>query len=340
MLIFAFLTGVIAGVIILLLIRLSRKRAALENKNHQLTLLYDLARALNGFLDSKDVYHEILATVGCMLDFEKMVLMLRDSQTDQLNIVATYGAENAKDIAGMECSDSSFLSVPLLGPAEDEAIGVLNISRPSGESFHVQERELVSAVSHLIALAIMNSRLYSQVKELSIRDALTKLFNRRHGQETIEHEVKRAQRFNRSLALLLVDIDYFKHFNDRHGHPEGDKILQEFAALLSASIRDVDYVARWGGEEFVVLLPNTDLSGGLKVAEKIRRNVYKHPFPKRRTQPNRHFSVSIGLSVLPDNAEDVETLVLSADAALYDAKEADRNCTVAAEITESKKIVG
>lgn len=351
-------------------------KAALEDKNRHLTLLYDLARALSGFLDSNDLYHEILAIVGCMLDYNELVLMLHNAKTKKLSIAATYGVENSEELIGMKFAvgegvtgeailkkkpiyvpntrndqrylhykgrkpeDVTFLAVPLLGPAGDEVIGILNVSRPANESFPPQERELVSAVAHLISLAIVNSQLYSQVKELSIRDALTKLYNRRHGQETIEREVKRAQRFGRSLALLMIDIDHFKQFNDRHGHPEGDKTLAEFASLLKASVRDVDYVARWGGEEFIILLPNTNLAGSMKVAEKIRRNVRKHPFPNRSTQPRRRFTVSIGVSVLPDNAQDVESLVLSADGALYDAKGAGRDCIVATEITEASQQAG
>lgn len=349
---------------------------ALEDKNRQLSLLYDIARALSGFLDSDDIYQEVLGIVGCMSDYHESVLMLCDEKAKRLKVVATYGVDDheklmrlyfkmGEGITGeairkkeaiyipntakeprylhygdLKPEDVAFLSVPLLEPSGDTVIGAINVSRPVDQPFSSQERETVQAVAHLISFSITNARLYAQVKELSVRDKLTGLYNRRHGDETIAREIKRASRFNRDLTLLMIDIDHFKNYNDRYGHPEGDRVLQMFASIIKSSIRDVDYVARWGGEEFVVLLPSTDLEGGYYVAEKIRRNIRKYPFPNRSTQPNRRFSVSVGLAVYPDCVSTQEDLISCADRALYEAKGSGRDRVITAQARQASKKVG
>lgn len=366
------LGGVAMGLTLFLVTRhLIKYQSALEDKNRQLTLLYDISRTLSGFMDSDDVYHEVLEIVGCMSDYHESVLMLYNDKTRKLKVVATYGVAEPDELMGMQFSlgegvsgntvfeknpiyvpntaedsrylrykgrktdDVALLSVPLFGPDGDTIVGVINVSRPVDQPFSSQEQETVQAVANVISFALTNAWLYSQVKELSIRDELTGLYNRRNGDETIAREIKRASRFNRNLTLLLIDIDRFKRFNDRYGHPEGDKVLQEFASLIENSVRDVDYVVRWGGEEFIILLPNTGLSGGLMVAEKIRRNVKEQLFPT-----NRHFSVSIGLAVYPDSVTNGDDLIACADKALYKAKGSGRDRVVVAEAKRMSKKAG
>jgi diguanylate cyclase (GGDEF)-like protein len=354
-------------------------KTALENKNLHLTLLYDIARTLSEWVqteDVDDVYQEILAIVGCMLDYHELVLMIYEPQKQKLKVAATYGIENPEELINMEFSvgegvtgvaiekkkpiyvpntrqdkrylyykgqkpeDVSFMSVPLLGASGDTLIGALNVSRPANEPFQQQERETVQAVSHLISVAITNAHLYRQLTELSVRDELTGLYNRRHGQETIHHEITRANRFHRSLSILMIDIDHFKRFNDLYGHPKGDVMLHEFSVLLEASLRDVDYITRWGGEEFLVILPNTDVSGALNVAEKLRHNVRQCTFAKLRIRPRPQFTVSIGVASFPDTAKNETDLILYADKALYEAKGTGRDRVVVAKTKGMTRKVG
>lgn len=351
-------------------------KGELEKKNRQLTLLHDIARALSQTMDPEDLYQWVLTIVGCMLDYNELVLMLYNVSTKKLKVTATYGISNPEEIIGMEFAvgegvtgaaiqqkkpiyipntkrdnrylyykgqkpeDVSLLTVPLIGPSGDNVIGALNVSRPADESFQKQERETLQAVSHLISVAITNAHLYRRLKELSVRDDMTGLYNRRFGQETVRREITRANRFNRTLSILMIDIDRFKKFNDNYGHPKGDVVLQEFAELLLGSLRDVDYVTRWGGEEFLIILPSTDISGALNVAEKIRLTIKRHNFSRLDIQSKVHFTVSIGVANFPDNAEDDDNLVLYADEALYEAKRKGRDRVVVAKPVEaSKKVV-
>jgi len=351
-------------------------KQVLEEKNRHLTLLYDISRTFSGSLDSDDLYQEILAIVGLMLDYDELVLMMPNEDEQNLQVVATYGIEEAEQLMGMvfdkgegitgeailtkkpiyvpdtgadsrylhykghKPEDVSFYSVPILGPAGERVLGVLNVSRPASEPFRGQERETLQAVSHLIGMEITNARSFAAMKEQSVRDRLTRLYNRRHGEEALQREVKRASRFGRQFGALMIDIDHFKQYNDVNGHPQGDKALREFGSLLQTSLRDVDYVARWGGEEFLVILPNTDAIGTLNAANKICRNVRRHPFHKRSHQPLRHFSVSIGAATFPNDAQNADTLVECADQALYEAKETGRDRVVTASTSQRKQQTG
>jgi diguanylate cyclase (GGDEF)-like protein len=348
---------------------------ALENKNLHLTLLYDIARMLSEWVHSEDIYHEVLVIVGCMLEYDEMVLMLYDEPSQKLKIAATYGIEESKLIGmefgvgegvtgsaieqkkmiyvpntrqddrylyykGQKPEDVSFMSVPLLGPSGDKVIGALNVNRPAHEPFQKQDRETLQAVSHLISVAITNAHLYQQLKELSVRDELTGLYNRRYGQETVHREITRAARFGRPLSVLMIDIDHFKRFNDRYGHPMGDIMLKEFSALLNASLRDVDCIIRWGGEEFLIILPVTDLDGALNVAEKLRRNAKQCTFTKLDTKLKPYFAISIGVAAYPDNADKESDLILAVDKALYEAKKTGRDRAVIAKSKTASKKVG
>lgn len=158
-------------------------------------------------------------------------------------------------------------------------------------------------------------------------DGLTNVYNRRFFNDQIKKELARAKRYNHTLALIMIDIDNFKHFNDTNGHLVGDKVLKIFAELLKNSVRDDDLVARYGGEEFVVVLPYSDVKKGAVVAEKIRREVLLTPFPAGEKQPLGKFSISLGVADTSKGVERPRDLISMADQALYKAKEQGRNQT-------------
>jgi diguanylate cyclase (GGDEF)-like protein len=164
--------------------------------------------------------------------------------------------------------------------------------------------------------------------ELAVRDGLTGLFNRREFDSRLADEVQRAARYQRPLSLLMIDIDHFKHYNDQHGHPQGDALLRELSTLFLGCVRSTDFVARYGGEEFAVILPETNPANALAVANSILERVCAHPFLYRETQPGGVLTVSIGVGGLSDAQPDAERLLLAADQALYQAKHAGRNRVV------------
>ena len=167
-----------------------------------------------------------------------------------------------------------------------------------------------------------------QVRQLAVTDELTGLANRRRFTEELEREVARHQRFDSSLCLVFLDIDHFKRVNDTYGHPEGDEVLKGIAAALTGTVRTVDLVCRHGGEEFAVLLPNTDLDAAIAVAERMRAAVAAHQLGRNRTIA---VTLSAGVAAFPDDAHLAEELMKIADARLYRAKETGRNRVVAAD---------
>ena len=167
-----------------------------------------------------------------------------------------------------------------------------------------------------------------QLQELSITDGLTGLYNHRHLVHMLEIEYKRAIRYKRSFAFLMLDIDYFKEVNDNFGHPCGDSVLQEIAQILKDSVRSTDLVARYGGDEMAVILLETSQKMAMKVAHKLRRQIEGHAFYWENE--SFHVTVSIGVAQA-EQSDTTSDLVVRADTRLYTAKNAGRNCTRAAD---------
>lgn len=164
-----------------------------------------------------------------------------------------------------------------------------------------------------------------KLQELSVTDGLTGAYNHRYFYAKLEEEMKRAERYCHPLSLIMSDIDYFKNYNDAHGHIEGDNVLKGVAACIKKNVRDEDIVARYGGEEFTVILPETGKKDAGETAERIRRYIQAQMFPNKETQPGGSLTISLGIAVFPEDAADPKGLIEKADAALYRAKENGRN---------------
>lgn len=188
-------------------------------------------------------------------------------------------------------------------------------------------------------LAKMNSKLRKRNKklqELSITDSLTGLHNHKHLMERLTAEVIRSERHNHSFAVLMIDIDFFKKYNDTFGHQAGDEVLRKMAVIFQESIRSSDYAARYGGEEFMILLPETEMDRALKGADRITKRLSKERFGDGNKEIP--ITISIGFATYPEHGEDPETLVSKADAALYQAKKAGRNRVIRARGTIRRRI--
>lgn len=185
-------------------------------------------------------------------------------------------------------------------------------------------------------LAAINNTLSERNKELaqlSITDSLTGLYNRKHLMETLVNEAARARRHKRSFSVLMIDIDHFKQYNDTFGHLAGDDLLTKMASIFKESIRDVDYAARYGGEEFLVMLPETELNGACESAERIRARVATESFGNA----NNQITVSIGVAAFREHGNTPESIIASADAALYQAKRRGRDRVVRASTRREEK---
>lgn len=217
----------------------------------------------------------------------------------------------------------SYIVLPLL--VRERPLGILNLGSRQPRAYDEDDLAFLEAVAGQLAVAIENARLYEETQQQAITDPLTGLYNRRRFEERVAEEIQRARRYEHPLAMVMADIDRFKRYNDTHGHPQGDVVLQKLARLLQTSVRGTDLVARYGGEEFAILLPETSKAGALAVAEKIRAAVAGHPFPSEETQPGGRLTISLGVATFPEDVKDPAELVHRADEALYRAKAEGRN---------------
>jgi two-component system cell cycle response regulator len=165
--------------------------------------------------------------------------------------------------------------------------------------------------------------------ELAVTDALTGLYNRRYMESQTAALVEHAINRGKMLAMLALDVDYFKAVNDTHGHDVGDRVLQEIAARLRQSVRNVDMICRIGGEEFVIVLPNTDAAVAAKIAERIRRLIASKPFNVGAKSGPLNVTISIGLSIIEAASDTMDDILKRADEALYKAKREGRNRVIA-----------
>lgn len=164
-----------------------------------------------------------------------------------------------------------------------------------------------------------------EIKIQAITDELTGLFNFRHFHQKLDLEIKRAKRYQHSLSIIMLDIDHFKYYNDLHGHPQGNEVLKQMARLIRENTRETNIVARYGGEELIVLLPETEKEVAVQAAERLCSIIEGAVFPFEAEQPDGNLTVSVGVASYPVDAEEGEALVRIVDDILYQAKREGRN---------------
>jgi diguanylate cyclase (GGDEF)-like protein len=229
------------------------------------------------------------------------------------------------DLGFAEALPNEVAAFPLM--YKEKVLGVMLLG--TFERYQAEELPLIEYLTNQIAITLDNALTHEKVERLSITDGLTGLYNRRFLGVRLEEEYSKAVRYGTQLSLLVMDVDFFKRVNDIFGHQVGDHALIAVAQILQQSARESDLVGRYGGEEFVVLLPHTDFDKALVVAEKIRLAVSEAPV---EGMGERRLTISIGVAGFPDiKAATMEELVRKADEALYRAKEGGRNQVVKAE---------
>jgi two-component system cell cycle response regulator len=197
----------------------------------------------------------------------------------------------------------------------------------------IDKNELIARVRTNLRKKLYADRLRHNVQlslEMAITDQLTGLHNRRYMSRHLDNLVSGAQKTGKPLAFLIMDIDHFKSVNDTHGHDIGDEVLREFASRISANIRGIDLACRFGGEEFVVVMPDTDMDFASTVAERLRKSVETNPFVISRAPGKLNVTISIGIAASLNNGDTAEALLHRADQALYRAKREGRNRVILA----------
>jgi diguanylate cyclase (GGDEF)-like protein/PAS domain S-box-containing protein len=215
-----------------------------------------------------------------------------------------------------------YLCIPMM--AQSEAIGVLHLMQPDNVKMTESKQRMAVTMSEHIAMALSNLKLHETLRSQSIRDPLTGLFNRRFMEESLELEIRRATRNQRSLGMIMIDLDHFKYFNDNFGHEAGDLLLKELGALLRGNIRGEDVACRYGGEEFMLILPE-----GTSSVTRQRAEFYKEAIQRLdvhyRGRPLGRITASMGVAIFPDHGRTAKALIEAADKALYQSKNAGRD---------------
>ena len=243
---------------------------------------------------------------------------------------AEAAALDAGQIAEIELAGASALAAPLGG---DGGVGIVSVAR-GDRRFTPGEHELFSYLTNQASVSVENVDLHETVQRQAVTDELTGLFNHRRFQEVMTQEVERARRYHQEMGLIMLDIDNFKRVNDTYGHLQGDMVLREVARVLRQSSREIDEPARYGGEEMAVALPQTDLEGAYRFAERVRRRIEALDLPLLDGDGTLKVTASFGAASLAKSAnasDGKDSLVAAADAALYRAKRSGKNRTVRAE---------
>ena len=226
----------------------------------------------------------------------------------------------------------SLLCLPLM--VRGRCIGVVTFYHREPHRYTPEELRFLTTFAGTVSIAVDNARLYGEQARLAVTDGLTGLFNHKRFQEGLAAEVGRATRYGHPLSLVLADIDHFKFFNDAHGHQAGDALLRNIASLFKAAARQYDLVARYGGDEFAFLLPQTDKRQATLLAERLCRIVERSSWEGEEAVPGGKLTLSLGVASFPDDAGQASELVERTDQALYRAKKLGRNQVQCCQISQ------
>lgn len=328
----------------------------LEEKILELYTLYNISKTLSLTSQLDELFKDTMRILGEVLEIDEYCIMLL--QDGRLTIEVAHGmnyelvekvsfsldegasgkvartgkAVLIQDVSkeknflfykGLKKDIGSFLSVPLL--VKGEVIGVLNTHRPHKNAFRNADLDLFTSVAEHVAVAVEKARILAKSKEDAARDELTKLYNRRFFFESLTKEIKRAKRYNKIFSIVMMDIDHFKSYNDLNGHLQGDNALRQTARIMEENLRGEDIVARFGGEEFILLLPEIDNAHAVTAAEKLRRKIFDAVYSGEDLLPGGRLTASFGVSSFPEDGDEGLQLIDVADKALYMSKSKGRN---------------
>lgn len=209
-------------------------------------------------------------------------------------------------------------------------IGLLGIFSFKDKKFTLRDLNLLRMVSAPISLMIENAELFNKTKILSITDGLTQLYNRRHFEKLMSDILAKCQMNSTVASIAMCDVDFFKFYNDTNGHPAGDYVLKTIADILKKGIKGSDIIGRYGGEEFIIIFPDTTKENAIKICEKLRKSVKDFKFPNEESQPNGDLTISFGIASFPDDGIIAAEIIKKADMALYKAKSLGRDRVIAA----------
>ncbi|MCC6503330.1 MAG: sensor domain-containing diguanylate cyclase [Deltaproteobacteria bacterium] len=338
-----------------------RGSTGLELMRLQLETFTEIGKALTSSRDLKDILHVVMEEIHELLQPKNWSLLLLDEGTDELRfeLAVGEGSEKLKDlrlkvgegVAGWVAMEmkpllvpdvnkdprfcrkadevsrfttQSIICVPLV--TRGRCLGVIELINKVEDAGGFSEDDLLvlTTLADFTAIAIENAIFLNKVRELTVTDDLTKLYNSRFLQGRLDYEFERARRFNYDLSIIFFDLDYFKEVNDVHGHQAGSRLLREVAVLTSSMLRTIDMACRYGGDEFVILMPNTPKKNAALVAEKLRAAISETAFLAGEGI-NLRLTASFGVASFPEDASNKDELIHQADNAMYRVKNRTRN---------------
>ncbi|HEY6000560.1 MAG TPA: sensor domain-containing diguanylate cyclase [bacterium] len=340
----------------------------LQEKEQELASVEEIGRTIISSLELQTVLNIIMEKTRELVQAESWSLLLAEEGDGgvQLSVAAGEGADRTRTgatvrpgegIAGWVAREGkpvvvedvandprwcgleqaygtgarSVLCVPL--ETRGRVLGVIEVvNKKGGEGFSQRDLSLVTRLAGFAAIAIENARLYQQTKQLTFTDELTRLYNTRFFTQYLDAEVKRCRRYRGHVSVIFLDLDHFKLVNDRHGHLMGSQLLREVADVLRRGVRDVDIVARYGGDEFIVILPETKLEAAAFVAERLRQAMNEHVFLADQGHA-AHLTASFGVASFPETCSSEEELIRLADQAMYRVKNRTRNGVYLAQVS-------
>lgn len=326
----------------------------------QLSTFNEIGKTLTSSLDLKEILNIVMEKISELLHPKNWSLLLLDEETNELRfeIIVGEGSKKLKNlrlkvgegIAGWVAMEKkpvlvpdvrndkrfsnkadrlskfvtkSIICVPLI--VRGKCLGVIElINKVEDDKFDEEDLLILTTLADYTAIAIENAIFFHKVQELTIIDDLTRLYNSRFLHTRLDYEFERARRFKYNLSMIFFDLDYFKNVNDRYGHLLGSKLLKEIARLVLKNIRTIDMACRYGGDEFVILLPETSKKNAFHVAQKLRRSIGNNEF-LREEGINLRITASFGVASFPKGAKSKEDLIQLADQAMYEVKNSTRN---------------
>jgi diguanylate cyclase (GGDEF)-like protein/PAS domain S-box-containing protein len=326
-----------------------RQKGELERINRELSILYEVSMAVSRTIDLDKLFSDIMQAITGLefLNVElKGVIFLVEgdamhaaygrgidssfldnhkglkvgsclcglaAKTGEVILSRNSSTDGRHMVLDSDMKPHGHIILPL--KVKDSVIGVLCLYLPRDAEIDENKVKMLVSICNQIGIAVENARLYEEAKSLSLHDSLTGFGNRRYMEVMFEKIFAESKRYGRHLSAIMLDIDYFKKYNDTFGHIAGDSLLARLAAIISREIRETDLAIRYGGEEFLILLPETEIERALEVTERIRRSV----------EAGGEITVSLGISTYDNRMEKKEDLICAADEALYRAKREGRN---------------
>lgn len=340
----------------------------------ELTTFSEIGKTITSSFDLKDILNSVMETITSHFEPKHWSLLLLDREKDELYYELVVGDDSGKvsklrpkvdkSISGYVAKTGEPLLVPDItkdkrfakykdslygfvdGPlmcvpiaTKGKTLGVIELYDIQIENFeNPRNMLLLTTLADYTAIAIENALLFSRVEDLTITDDLTKLYNSRHFHRVIDYEIEKARRYDSNLSMVFLDIDFFKHVNDNHGHLCGSQLLKEVGELISREIRTIDVACRYGGDEFIILMPETNKKNAIHATERLRTSLNKNVFLKGEGI-DCNITASFGVGTFPVDAKDKKELIQFTDMAMYRVKNMSRDGISATIDITSRKLI-